>query len=55
MFYTTCPSLASFGFPLEFERLLVLKLIYSAITLALVLIGWWMALRLWRQPRPSAA
>jgi hypothetical protein len=54
MFYTTCPSLASFGFPLEFERLLVLKLLYSAITLGLVLVGWWIALRQWRQPRPSA-
>jgi len=40
MIWATCPAYVTFGWDLEFERLLSLKLVYSLLTLAIVLVGW---------------
>ena len=47
MIWATSPSLSSFGYPVEFERLLVLKIAYSVAALAVVLFAW---LAIERQP-----
>lgn len=36
----TCPSYRTLGFPIEFKQLLTFKLIYSALSLGLLLVGW---------------
>lgn len=40
MIWATCPSFQSFGFPLEFERLLTFKVLYSLVACILFLITW---------------
>ena len=40
MIWVTCPSFASFGYPVEFDRLLTFKVVYSVATLVLVLTAW---------------
>ena len=40
MIWATCPSFQTFGYPLEFERLLTFKVIYSMVSLILVFVGW---------------
>jgi hypothetical protein len=38
--WATCPSFRSFGAAQEFDRLLTAKVVYSALSVALVLIAW---------------
>lgn len=40
MIWWTCPSFRFVGSPLEFDRLLVNKLVFTLVTIA-ILIGWW--------------
>ena len=40
MIWATCPSFQQFGYPLEFERLLNFKVIYSSISLVLLFVVW---------------
>lgn len=40
MSWYTCPSYRTLGFPVEFKQLLTYKLIYSAASLLLLLVGW---------------
>ena len=40
MIWATCPAFQSFGFPLEFERLLTFKVLYSTVACVLFLITW---------------
>ena len=49
MIWWTCPSFRFAGSPLEFDRLLINKLVFTLVTMAL-LIGWWAIVRN-RKPR----
>lgn len=40
MIWATSPSFQTFGYPLEFERLLTLKVVYSCISTILLLVTW---------------
>jgi hypothetical protein len=40
MIWATSPSLSSFGYPIEFERLLTYKIAYSVATFGVVLAAW---------------
>ena len=40
MIWATSPSYQAFGYPLEFERLLTLKAVYSMGSLVLIFVGW---------------
>jgi hypothetical protein len=53
MIWATSPSFSSLGYPIEFERLLTYKVIYSAVTLGLVLIAWFGFSRRSRQEFPN--
>ncbi len=40
MIWATSPSYQTFGYPLEFERLLTFKAVYSTASLVLIFVGW---------------
>lgn len=53
MIWATSPSFRSFGAAQEFDRLLTAKVIYSVLTLLLVLIAWFLVARSRTTSRPS--
>jgi hypothetical protein len=53
MIWATSPSFRTFGSPAEFDRLLAFKLIYSACSVAILLVGWVIASRVNRQVEAS--